>query len=261
MRVFLDTNVLVSAILTRGLCRDLLRGALEDHTALMSKLVLDELVKVLRDKIGISESELEKALMILDGVEVVNDQGGNPHSAGLEPNDAVIVATAHAAEIDVFITGDQGTLAESHRLPIDVVSPRQFMERTRQPDAYPIPTDHEDDPKVSEFSPDTIREQAFEFALAIVKLCGVLQEQGHDVIVGRLLRAGTSIAANIEEASAAQSRDDHSRKMSAASGNARETNYWLRLLDQSGKAPEVDFVPHLESSSELVRQLRRTKRP
>jgi len=242
VRVFLDTNVLVSAILTRGLCRDLLRGALEDHTALMSKLVLDELVKVLRDKIGISESELEKALMILDGVEVVNDQG-------------------HAAEIDVFITGDQGILAESHRLPIDVVSPRQFMERTRQPDAYPIPTDHEDDPKVSEFSPDTIREQAFEFALAIVKLCGVLQEQGHDVIVGRLLRAGTSIAANIEEASAAQSRDDHSRKMSAASGNARETNYWLRLLDQSGKAPEVDFVPHLESSSELVRQLRRTKRP
>ncbi len=255
MRIFLDTNVLVSAILTRGLCRDLLRGALENHNALMSNLVFDELVKVLRDKIGISESELEKALMTLDGVEVVNDQGETPHSAGLEPNDAVIVATAHAVEIDVFITGDQGILAESHRLPIDVVSPREFMERTRQPDAYPAPIDRDDDSKVSESSTGVIGERAFEFALSIIRLCRMLEDPSRDVLLRRLLRAGTGIGANIEEATAARSRRDFVSKMSAASRDARQTNYWLRLLDQSKTAPEIDFAPYLESSSELIRLL------
>ena len=258
MRVFLDTNVLVSAILTRGLCRDLLRSALEDHQALVSKLVVDELVKVLRDKIGVSELELDKTLMILDGVEVVNDQGGVPQTAGLEPNDAVIFAAALAAEADVFITGDQGILAESHRLPIDVVSPRRFMERTSQPDAYPIPTDHEDDSKVSEFSTDAIGEQAFEFALSIVKLCRTLEERSRDVTVRRLLLAGTSIGANIEEASAAESRRDFTLKMAMASKEARETNYWLRLLNQSAVVPEIDLESYLEKSLELIRLLTAT---
>ena len=255
MRVFLDTNVLVSAILTRGLCRDLLRSALEDHDALVSKLVVDELVKVLRDKIGVSESELEKALMTLDGLEVVNDQGGVPQTAGLEPNDAVMLAAAIAAGADVFITGDQGILAESPQLPIDVVSPRRFMERTSQPDAYPIPTDDDYDSRVSEVSTGAFGEQAFEFALSVVKLCTTLEEPSRDVIVRRLLRAGTSIGANIEEASAAESRRDFLHKMNIASKEARETNYWLRLLDESRIAPEIELKPYLEKSLELIHQI------
>jgi putative PIN family toxin of toxin-antitoxin system len=255
VRVFLDTNVLVSAFLTRGLCRDLLRSALEDHEALVSKLVVDEFVKVLREKIGVSEDELEKVLMTLDGVEVVNDQGGVPETVRLEPNDAVIFAAALAAEADVFITGDQGILAESHRLSIDVVSPRRFMERTSQPDAYPIRTNHENDPRVSEASADTTRERAFEFALSIVKLCRSLEDQRHGVLARRLLRAGTSIGANIEEAGAAESRRDFAHKMAIASKEARETNYWLRLLDQSGIAQEINFEPYLEKCIELIRLL------
>ena len=83
----------------------------------------------------------------------------------------------------------------------------------------------------------------------------MLEESSRDVLLRRLLRAGTGIGANIEEATATRSRRDFVSKMSAASSDARQTNYWLRLLDQSKTAPEIDFAPYLESSSELIRLL------
>jgi len=58
---------------------------------------------------------------------------------------------------------------------------------------------------------------------------------GKEYVLSRqVLRAGTSIGANVQEAQAAQSRADFISKMSIASKEARETQYWLRLLGQSG---------------------------
>lgn len=75
-----------------------------------------------------------------------------------------------------------------------------------------------------------IKERSFNFALSIVKLYKILQEKNEFIISKQLLRSGTSIGANIEEASAAQSKKDFLHKMSIASKEARETSYWLRLL-------------------------------
>ena len=52
MRVFLDTNVLVSAFATRGLCADVLRVVLAEHTFITSEIVLREVSRVLRTRIG-----------------------------------------------------------------------------------------------------------------------------------------------------------------------------------------------------------------
>jgi four helix bundle protein len=124
-----------------------------------------------------------------------------------------------------------------------------------QNDQYPVPGEDDSNTKVSEVQPDVTRELAFSFALAIVKLSRQLESQKNYVLARQILRAGTSIGANIEEATAAYSRKDFLHKMSIASKEARETNYWLRLIDQAGILPSVDLSPHMDDSLELIRLL------
>ena len=77
-----------------------------------------------------------------------------------------------------------------------------------------------------------IRERAFAFAVRIVKLCKFLEKNSDvsEVLINQLLDAGTSIGANLEEAQAGQSKPDFIHKNSISLKEARETNYWLRLI-------------------------------
>jgi four helix bundle protein len=77
-----------------------------------------------------------------------------------------------------------------------------------------------------------IRERAFAFAVRIVKLCDYLEKKTNvsRSLNGQLLRAGTSVGANLEEAKAGQSRADFISKNSISLKEARESNYWLRLI-------------------------------
>jgi four helix bundle protein len=88
--------------------------------------------------------------------------------------------------------------------------------------------------------------RSFAFALEIVKLCRLLQERpGVGRILGsQLLRAGTSIGANVEEAQAGQSRADFISKNSIALKEARETLYWLRLIAES-KSVAPESIEHV----------------
>ena len=81
--------------------------------------------------------------------------------------------------------------------------------------------------------PRDIESRTFAFALRIVRLCQVLEEKGGvaRTLGWQLLRSGTSIGANVEEAQAGQSRADFRSKNSVALKEARETRYWLRLLE------------------------------
>ena len=67
-----------------------------------------------------------------------------------------------------------------------------------------------------------------------------------------MLRSGTSIGANVEEALAGQSRADFLSKMSIASKEARETNYWLRLLKDSGIISKTEIEPLLAESESIA---------
>jgi len=76
-----------------------------------------------------------------------------------------------------------------------------------------------------------VQRKSFEFAVRVVRLCKYLtKEQKEYVLSKQLLRSGTSIGANVNEAQAAQSKADFTAKMSIASKEARETGYWLALL-------------------------------
>lgn len=87
--------------------------------------------------------------------------------------------------------------------------------------------------------PRDLRERTFAFALQIVKLCRHLELRNGvaRTLSRQLLRAGTSIGANVEEAQAAQSRPDFINKNGIALKEARETHYWLRLLIAFRRSP------------------------
>lgn len=92
---------------------------------------------------------------------------------------------------------------------------------------------------------------SFDFSLQIIELYKILVEKKEFVLSRQLLKSGTSIGANIEEATAAQSKKDFISKMSIASKEARETRYWLRLLDKS-KLVELDYTPYLDAIGHIV---------
>jgi len=94
--------------------------------------------------------------------------------------------------------------------------------------------------------------KSFEFALEVIELYKMLKSKNEFVISKQLLRSGTSIGANIEEANAAQTKKDFATKMSTASKEARETRYWLRLLNKS-KLVEYDYKNYLNKIDELIR--------
>ena len=77
-----------------------------------------------------------------------------------------------------------------------------------------------------------ITERAFAFAVRVVKLCKFLERHSgvSTLIINQLLAAATSVGANLEEAVAGQSRADFIHKNAISLKEARESNYWLRLI-------------------------------
>ncbi len=78
-----------------------------------------------------------------------------------------------------------------------------------------------------------IQKKSFEFSLNIINLYKDLKVNQEYDIARQLLRSGTSIGANVEEAIGAQSKRDFLAKISISLKESRETYYWLRLLKQS----------------------------
>jgi four helix bundle protein len=119
--------------------------------------------------------------------------------------------------------------------------------------SYPLPAI--DCEFVAEASSNPVREKSFSFALMIVGLCRKLQADREYVISKQLMRSGTSIGANIEEAVSAESRKDFLHKMNLALKEARESHYWLRILEASEIETKQDLHEHLAIADELVRLL------
>lgn len=100
-----------------------------------------------------------------------------------------------------------------------------------------------------------IKERTYEFALAIINFANKLPANTSGYILSRqLLRSGTSIGANIEEATGGFSKDDFTFKMNIALKEARETNYWLRLIKDS-KILKSTHMEHILNESENIKNI------
>ena len=101
--------------------------------------------------------------------------------------------------------------------------------------------------------PNIIKDKTYEFALKIIQIYAKLCKQKEFVLSKKFLRSGTSIGANVEEATAAQSRKDFISKMAIASKEARETHYWLRLFRDSKLCPVIDFSEIINECEQIVK--------
>ena len=99
-----------------------------------------------------------------------------------------------------------------------------------------------------------VQKKRFEFSLKIISLYKKLQQEKEFIISRQILRSGTSIGANVEEALAGQSKRDFIAKMSISSKEARETKYWLRLLKES-EITSLDVKSLILDIDELIRIL------
>ena len=99
-----------------------------------------------------------------------------------------------------------------------------------------------------------IQTKSYAFAVRIVRLYQHLSVEKKEFVLSKqVLRCGTSIGANVEEAIGGQSRADFVSKMSIAYKETRETSYWLRLLKDTGYLSQSEFESIHADAEELCR--------
>jgi putative PIN family toxin of toxin-antitoxin system len=131
VRVFLDTNVLVSAFATRGLCADVLRTVIAEHDLVAGEVVLEELRRVLLTRLQVSLDRVNQVEELLRSYEVI------PRPAAMDPvpvrdaADRWILANARAGSIDVLVTGDADLLSVANGAGARIHSPREFWSELR----------------------------------------------------------------------------------------------------------------------------------
>ena len=105
-----------------------------------------------------------------------------------------------------------------------------------------------------------IATKTFDFALSIIKLFIELKKENEFIISKQIMRSGTSIGANVEEAIAAQSKKDFINKLSIASKEAKETKYWLKLLNKSEltKIPVDLYLIEIEHIINIITKIIKT---
>ena len=128
MKVYLDTNVFVSAFATRGLCADLFQVVIADHQLVVGETVLVELRRILSRKLRMAPGLIDEVEAFLRSQgEVVRD----PPPAALnirDPADRVVLAEAVAGGAEVLVTGDADLLSVAAGAPLPIVAPRAFWE-------------------------------------------------------------------------------------------------------------------------------------
>ena len=99
---------------------------------------------------------------------------------------------------------------------------------------------------------ERIDERTYKFALRVIKLVNALpQNKVGDVLGRQVLRSGTPIGANVEEAYAGSSKRDFANKLSTSLKEARETHFWLRLIRDSDLVPAKRIDPLVQEALEI----------
>jgi putative PIN family toxin of toxin-antitoxin system len=130
VRIFLDTNVLVSAVATRGLSADVLQTVLARHELILGETVLEELQRVLPEEFKVPREITQEVVALLRREATVIGEAPSLGVAVRDPDDLPVLEQAVAGEVDFHVTGDRDLL-ELAAAPVVIVSPRGFWERLR----------------------------------------------------------------------------------------------------------------------------------
>jgi putative PIN family toxin of toxin-antitoxin system len=131
VKVFLDTNVVVSAVATRGLCADLLQVILAEHELVLGETVLAEVPRVLHRKLRVPPDTVAELEAYLRKQAVVATAPEAWAIKGPDTADAAVVGEAVGSGAEALVTGDRDLL-DLPRPPLRIVSPRGLWELLRR---------------------------------------------------------------------------------------------------------------------------------
>ncbi|NWF97480.1 MAG: putative toxin-antitoxin system toxin component, PIN family [Nitrospirae bacterium] len=129
MRIVLDTNVIIAAFAARGLCSEVFEVILAEHRILLSKQILTEVQKNLKNKLHLPPSVINEIINYLLSVSEIIGTVAVEKSACRDKNDTHVLGTALSGKADIIVTGDDDLLVIKRFKNIDILSPREFWER------------------------------------------------------------------------------------------------------------------------------------
>jgi len=135
VRVCLDTNVLVAAFATRGLCADVFRTVLAEHDLVIGDVILEELRRVLTVKFKVPSDRIDAIDAVFAPFPCIPKPATPGPAAIRDPADRWVFATAVAGNADVLVTGDRDLLAIQPAASIRILDPRAFWELLRSGEA------------------------------------------------------------------------------------------------------------------------------
>lgn len=132
MRVALDTNVLVAAVATRGLCADVVNLIMAEHELILGEAVLTELKRVLRKKMRVPSVVLDEFESLLRRESRVVPKAKAFVVAIRDKSDIPVLSEAIAGNTEILITGDRDLLDIAEQLPLQILTPRAWWEQLRR---------------------------------------------------------------------------------------------------------------------------------
>jgi len=131
VRVFLDTNVLVSAFAGRGLCSDLYESVLLRHELVTGANVLRELTSALREKLRMSAEQCHERVHAVSEQAVETVGAPTPLSCKADADDLLVLGEAVAGGSQFFVTGDADLVRLKSVGNLRILTPREFWELLR----------------------------------------------------------------------------------------------------------------------------------
>ena len=129
MRIVFDTNVLLSAFITRGLSSRVLDICVERHSLYISQFIIDEVCEKLKDKFNVSATNIKKVTSYLSSYFVAETPEGKLPTICRDSDDNNILLLADTVQADLIITGDRDLLVLKKHGSTLIITPREFMEK------------------------------------------------------------------------------------------------------------------------------------
>ena len=128
MKVVLDTNVIVSAVTTRGLCADVFRAVLAEHELVTCPKIIQEIRRILRSKFSVPDSLIAEYLELIQDAALQAEVDDLPDIRIKDKDDIEIIGAALAGKAEVLVTGDREVQDLKRIKKLRILSPRAFWE-------------------------------------------------------------------------------------------------------------------------------------
>ncbi len=126
MRILVDTNVVISGLIAKGACFEILEDLVYVHEPLITPYILGECQEALLHKFHLSSSTVKELLSVIDQHFIKGKSSTHPLKVCRDPNDDQILADAVINKVDIILSGDKDLLSIGHYEGIRIIAPKDY---------------------------------------------------------------------------------------------------------------------------------------